>query len=102
MARGGKREGAGRPAGATTKRTREVAERAAEEGLTPLDFMLNVLRDEDADFKDRMWAAEKAAPYVHAKLASVEHSGGVDVAPTDSLAALLKRVAEHGRKLHER
>ena len=37
--------------------------------------MLSILRDERADDKDRMWAAEKAAPYVHAKLASVEHSG---------------------------
>lgn len=75
MARGGKREGAGRPAGAVTKKTREIAESAVSEGITPLDFMLNVLRNETADIKDRMWAAEKAAPYVHAKLASVEHSG---------------------------
>lgn len=75
MARGGKREGAGRPSGAVTKRTREAAEKAAEEGLTPLDYMLTILRDETADDKDRMWAAEKAAPYIHAKLASVEHKG---------------------------
>lgn len=75
MARGGKREGAGRPAGAITKKTREVAEKAAKEGITPLEFMLDVLRDDSKDMKDRMWAAEKAAPYVHAKLASVEHKG---------------------------
>lgn len=37
--------------------------------------MLSVLRNEDADAKDRMWAAEKAAPFVHPKLASVEHKG---------------------------
>lgn len=75
MARGGKREGAGRPAGAVTKRSRDVAEKASKEGLTPLDYMLSILRDVEADAKDRMWAAEKAAPYVHAKLASVEHTG---------------------------
>ena len=75
MAHGGKREGAGRKAGAVTERTREVADRASDEGLTPLEYMLDVLRDIDADPKDRMWAAEKAAPYVHAKLASVEHTG---------------------------
>jgi hypothetical protein len=75
MARGGKREGAGRPQGAVTSRTREAAEKAASEGLTPLDYMLTVLRNDQADKADRMWAAEKAAPYVHAKLASVEHSG---------------------------
>lgn len=79
MARGGKREGAGRPVGSVTARSREAAEQAAESGLTPLDYMLTILRDETAERKDRMWAAEKAAPYVHAKLANVEHSGGIDV-----------------------
>lgn len=75
MARGGKREGAGRPAGAVTKRTREAADAAAKDGLTPLDYMLSILRDETQEQEKRMWAAEKAAPYVHAKLASVEVSG---------------------------
>lgn len=79
MARGGKRDGAGRPAGAVTTKTRETAEAAAKAGLTPLEYMLKILRDDDADIKDRMWAAEKAAPYVHAKLASVEHTGAIDV-----------------------
>jgi len=41
MARGGKREGAGRPAGAVTKRTREIAEKAIATGMTPLDVMLS-------------------------------------------------------------
>ncbi|MFB7145011.1 hypothetical protein ACWGMK_06175 [Agrobacterium deltaense] len=72
MARGGKRDGAGRTAGAVSRKTREVAEKAASEGITPLDYMLTILRNEDADVKDRMWAAEKAAPYVHAKLANVD------------------------------
>lgn len=72
MARGGKRDGAGRPAGAVSEKTREVAEKAISEGLTPLDYMLTILRNEAADVKDRMWAAEKAAPYVHAKLANVD------------------------------
>lgn len=75
MAHGGKRDGAGRKAGTANKKTREIANKAAEEGLMPLDYMLSVLRNEQADAKDRMWAAEKAAPYVHAKLASVEHKG---------------------------
>lgn len=44
MARGGKRDGAGRPAGAITKRTREVAERALATGMTPLDVMLDNMR----------------------------------------------------------
>lgn len=75
MARGGKREGAGRPAGAANKRTREIADQANREGLTPLEYMLEILRDTTRDPKDRMWAAEKAAPYVHPKLANIEHRG---------------------------
>ncbi len=40
MAKGGKRAGAGRPPGAVTKRTREVADRAYAEGKAPLEVML--------------------------------------------------------------
>ena len=45
MARGGARPGAGRKAGSVTRRTREIAE-AALEGLTPLEYLLSVMRDE--------------------------------------------------------
>lgn len=75
MARGGKREGAGRKAGVPNKRTQEIMDKAEASGLTPLEFMLDVLRDDTEEMEKRMWAAEKAAPYVHAKLASVEHKG---------------------------
>jgi hypothetical protein len=44
MARGGKREGAGRPAGSVTKRTREIADRALAEGKSPLEVMLDNMR----------------------------------------------------------
>lgn len=43
-ARGGKRPGAGRKKGSLTKRTREIAEKAAEEGITPLEVMLDNMR----------------------------------------------------------
>lgn len=44
----------------------------AKQGLMPIDFMLGVLRDGNMTFKDRMWAAQTAAPYVHPKLAQVD------------------------------
>lgn len=44
MAKGGAREGAGRPKGARTKRTREIAEKAALAGITPLEAMLQAMR----------------------------------------------------------
>lgn len=41
MARGGKRDGAGRKSGALTERTRAVAERALADGKAPLEVMLD-------------------------------------------------------------
>lgn len=41
----------------------------------PLDYMLQLLRDEGSEAAARFEAAKAAAPYVHAKLASVEHKG---------------------------
>lgn len=41
-------------------------------GLTPLDFMLSVLRDEDKPFDARFEAAKASAPYVHAKLSTID------------------------------
>lgn len=75
MAHGGARTGAGRKPGAATKLNEAARQKALEGGLTPLDYMLSVLRDESNSMADRMDAAKAAAPYVHAKLASVEHTG---------------------------
>lgn len=44
MARGGKREGAGRKKGALTVRTQDAAARALADGSTPLDVMLANMR----------------------------------------------------------
>lgn len=70
--RGGKRPGAGRPKGSANKRTREIADKAAEEGVTPLEYLLSVMRNELADEARRLDAAKAAAPYVHPKLSTVE------------------------------
>lgn len=61
----------GRKPGALNKRTQEALE-AAGDGLTPLEYMLSVLRDPLATSDRKDWAAEKAAPYLHARLSSVE------------------------------
>lgn len=73
MAQGGRREGAGRPKGARNRKTVEQSEAVRESGLTPLDYLLSVMRDISLPREDRVDAAHKAAPYVHAKLASVDH-----------------------------
>ena len=72
---GGARKGAGRKAGSVTKKTREIANKAIESGVTPLEYLLSVMRDVKNEPKERLSAALGAAPYVHAKLASIEVSG---------------------------
>ena len=46
-----------------------------ETGITPLEFMLAILRNEANSDLVRMEAAEAAAPYVHARLAHIETRG---------------------------
>lgn len=75
MARGGKREGAGRKKGGQNAKTKERLEAVCKDGLTPLEYMLQVLRDAANDEAVRMDAAKAAAPYIHPKLSSVEHKG---------------------------
>ena len=64
----------GRQKGVANKRTREIADAAIKEGLTPLEYMLAVLRDETADPERRDEMANAAAPYIHPRLASIEAS----------------------------
>lgn len=75
MAHGGARAGAGRPRGAASERTREIADKAVAEGLTPLEFMLGVLRSEDRPHEERFRAAVAAAPYIHPRLSAVDVKG---------------------------
>jgi hypothetical protein len=75
---GGKRPGAGRKPGSANRRTREIADAASVAGLTPLEWMLAVLRDESADVRRRDEMARSAAPYMHPRLTAVEHHGKED------------------------
>lgn len=86
--RGGARKGAGRKPGAINKATAAARTKAEEGGEMPLDFMLRIMRDTGADDAQRMDMARAAAPYVHAKLASIEHSGGLTLNHEDALDAL--------------
>lgn len=88
MAHGGPRPGAGRKAGASTRLNEVARKQAAEGGLMPLDYMLAILRDEGNDAPTRMDAAKAAAPYLHARLAAIEHSGKIDTSHEAALDAL--------------
>lgn len=65
----------GRQKGSRNKRTEAQAAAIENSGLTPLDYMLTVLRDPKQDIDLRMEAARSAAPYVHPKLANIELTG---------------------------
>lgn len=101
--RGGARKGAGRKAGSATQKTREIADKAAAAGITPLEVMLENMDfahskaslllqglleggaevPEGFDqFKELLRfrgiaqeCAKDAAPYIHPKLAAIEHTG---------------------------
>lgn len=62
----------GRRKGTPNKATAAKAKEVAESGLTPLDYMLSLLRDEEKEEAVRFEAAKAAAPYVHAKLSSID------------------------------
>jgi len=80
--KGGARPGAGRKRGTANRKTREIADRAAADGVTPLEYMLAILRKEtpvDASkgghFRHealRFEAAKAAAPYMHPRMSPMD------------------------------
>ncbi|MBU3598795.1 hypothetical protein [Polynucleobacter bastaniensis] len=103
--KGGKRPGAGRKTGSLTKRTRQIAEAVATQGITPLEVMMKVMHQlyeeasnvQEEELGDKTLANEArikllnmaatvgrhAAPYVHPRLSAIEHTGK-DGAPLQS------------------
>ena len=65
----------GRPSGAKNKASAKREAEIAASGLTPLDYMLKVMRDRKKPADMRLDAAAKAASFVHPKLASIIHKG---------------------------
>ncbi len=103
MPRGGKRPGAGRRHGSRNKATLIAEAREREiviSGKDPLDYMLEVMRNPDASWRRRDEMAKAAAPYLHPRLAAVEHSGGLD-APLERLTddELARRIDELSRAI---
>lgn len=97
MAKGIKTGGGSRK-GRRNKATATREAKIAASGLTPLEYMLKVLRNKKEDKDRRLDAAKAAAPYVHPKLSSIVHKGDakqpVAVATMDA-----KRFAEIARQI---
>jgi len=62
----------GRKAGTRNKKTAELIKAVEATGITPLDYMLSILRDESKTESVRLQAARDAAPFIHSKLLSLE------------------------------
>jgi hypothetical protein len=70
MARG--RKTGGRRKGTRNRATEEARTAAEATGILPLDHMLAVMRDPKADPKRRDAMAMAAAPYLHARLSTID------------------------------
>ena len=81
--RGGKRAGAGRRKGSRNKATAARQAAISASGETPLDYMIRVMRDDSAPAERRDEMAKAAAPYIHPRLAAIEHS--VEHKPADQM-----------------
>jgi hypothetical protein len=75
-AKGGARPGSGRKLGAATLKTREVANKAATDGITPLEVMVLDMRGkyEAGDLAAAADRARDCAPYMHPRLSSANVS----------------------------
>ncbi len=89
MARRGSKPGerrGGRTKGTANKKTREIADKAAQSGVTPLEVMIEAMRhhyelsqdenlkgDKSENLKAAAAMAEKAAPYIHPRLSAIAH-----------------------------
>ena len=67
------RKTGGRVAGVSKNKATKAREaEIAASGLTPLQYMLEVMRSEGNDVPTRLAAARSAAPYVHPSLSSID------------------------------
>ena len=71
MARGGARPNAGRKPGTLNRFNRELLERTNEGGQLPLDYRLEIMRDQSLDTRLSIDAAKAAAPYLHQERSAI-------------------------------
>ena len=69
---GSPRPNAGRPKGAANRKTAEAIKATEATGITPLEFLLSIMRDTAVEPQQRVDCAKAAAPYVHARLSNVD------------------------------
>ena len=88
----------GRPKGSKNIRSRALRQALQTADMSPLDYMLSIMGDPAQDQEDRLDAAKAAAPYCHARLASITvqerpYDGDPNTITTEFLASI---VASYG------
>lgn len=94
---GGARQGAGRKPGSVAIRSAEALSEAMEGGTLPVEYLLDLMRDETRDEKTRSWAAEKAAPFCHPRPAPTPRTIEIDlpdISSVDGIKAAIAKVAQ--------
>ena len=83
----------GRQKGTPNKASQAKAAAVEASGLTPLDYMVSVMRDGELELNVRLDAAKSAAPYIHPRLNSIAHTGkdGGDIKTATSIRVTFVR-----------
>lgn len=85
---GGARPGAGRPRGSVSSRHVEIVASMMDGRKTPLEYLMDILADENADEKRRDWAAEKAAAFLHPRPQPVARSIEIELPDTSTVEGI--------------
>ncbi len=94
MPQGGPRPNSGRPKGSLNRKSVELLAGAANAGVTPVEYMLSVLRDESAPEERKCWAAEKAAPYIHPKPQPIARCIDIELPDTGTIEGIKAALAK--------
>lgn len=82
----------GRPRGSVNKRTQAFLR--TNGGDLPLDYMLRIMRDPEQPSQRRDDMAKAAAPFLHAKLQSLQHSGEITTSKVIRAPAITPTVTD--------
>ena len=99
MARGGYRPGAGRPPGAKNKKPENTKVVNIKKNLSPLEYLLGVMRNKNSLIERRIQAAVAALPFCHAKPAlgkKEQRRQAADEAGIDWLSPELAKIFREG------
>jgi hypothetical protein len=80
----------GRPKGVTARDSKEVKALIEAHLGEPLVVYMMKIMDKVRSPQERLEHLHKLMPYVHPKLANIEHSGGIDVNQTEKVEKLAK------------